>query len=41
MHKGGLGKSREQIVTQSAEGRDTSLHEWKSYVPVGNAAQKL
>ena len=41
MHKCGLGQSREQIVMQSIEGKDSSLYDWKSYIPVGNAVQKL
>ncbi len=41
MHKSGLGQSREQIVAQSAEGKDPSLRDWGSYVPIGNAPEKL
>jgi hypothetical protein len=41
MHKGALGHSREQIVKQVIEGNDPSLSDWKSYISIGNAAQKL
>lgn len=41
MDKCGLGQSREQIVAQSIEGKDSSLHDWKSYILIGNAVEKL
>ncbi len=41
MHRSGLGQPREQIVIQSAQGKDPALRDWSSYVPVGNAPQKL
>jgi len=40
MHKGAKGLARERIVTQVVEG-DASIHDYASYVPVGNAARKL
>jgi hypothetical protein len=41
MHKNGRGHTREEIVQQIREGKDPSLHRWKTYVPIGNAAEKL
>ena len=40
MHKDAKGLARERIVKQVMEG-DTSTHDYASYIPVGNAAQKL
>jgi hypothetical protein len=40
MHSNALGKTRQERVRQVIEG-DDSLHDFASYVPVGNAAQKL
>lgn len=40
MHKGAKGLTRERIVRQVVEG-DASIHDYASYVPVGNAAGKL
>jgi len=40
MHKGARGLARERIVKQVIEG-DTSIHDYPSYVPVGDAARKL
>lgn len=41
MHKNAIGHKREDIVKQVRDGRDSSLYEWKTYVPIGNAAKKL
>jgi hypothetical protein len=40
MHRGGLGKSREERVRQVLSG-EPSLHDFASYVPVGEAVRKL
>ena len=40
MHRGAKGLARERIVRQVVEG-DASIHDYASYVPVGNAAGKL
>lgn len=41
MHRNGRGHTREEVVKQVREGKDPSLCEWKTYVPIGNAAEKL
>jgi len=41
MHKSADGLRREQIVKQVTDNKDQSLHDWKSYVPIGNGAYKL
>ncbi len=40
MHKDAKGLPRERIVKQVTEG-DVSVHNYASYIPVGNAARKL
>ena len=40
MHKNALGHTREEIAKQVEENEE-SVHDYKSYVPVGNAVQKL
>jgi hypothetical protein len=40
MHKDAKGLARERIVKQVMEG-DTSIHDYASYIPIGNAARKL
>lgn len=40
MHKGALGRTRDERVRQVLDGNE-SLYDFASYVPVGNAAQKL
>lgn len=40
MHKEAIGKSHKDIVNQVKE-KEESVHEYKSYVPIGNAAEKL
>ncbi len=40
MHKTAIGHSREEIVKQ-VEDEQESVHDYKSYVPVGNAVKKL
>jgi hypothetical protein len=41
MHRSGRGHTREEVVKQVREGEDPSLSRWKTYVPIGNAAEKL
>jgi hypothetical protein len=40
VHKDAKGLARERIVKQVTEG-DTSIHDYASYIPVGNAVKKL
>ncbi|MEW6408349.1 MAG: hypothetical protein AB1465_06715 [Patescibacteria group bacterium] len=40
MHKNAVGHTREEIVKQ-VEAKEKSVHDYKSYVPVGNAVKKL
>jgi hypothetical protein len=40
MHKSGLGRSREERVRQVVED-DPSTHDFRSYVPIGRAAEKI
>ena len=40
MHKSGVGQSREQRVRQVKDG-DPSIHDYPSYVPIGDAVKKL
>lgn len=40
MHKNAVGRTREEIVKQVLEG-DESVHDYISYVPVGNVVEKL
>jgi len=40
MHKNAVGHTREEIVKQ-VENKEESVHDYKSYVPVGNAVKKL
>jgi len=40
MHKSGLGRSREERVRQVVED-DPSTHDFRSYVPIGKAADKI
>lgn len=41
MHQNAVGKSREERVRQSSEGKDESLRDYASYVPVGGVVGKL
>lgn len=41
MHKNAKGYAREEIVRQVTDGKDSSLNQWKTYIPIGNAARKL
>ncbi len=41
MHKNGLSVPREERVKQVIQGTDPSLHDYASYVPVGNAVKKI
>jgi len=40
MHSGGIGKTREECVEQ-VKNNEPSVHDYISYVPVGNAVEKL
>jgi hypothetical protein len=40
MHKNAIGHTREEIVKQVIEG-DKSVHDYASYIPIGNAVKKL
>lgn len=40
MHKGAVGKTREEIVEQ-VKVQEESVRDFGSYVPIGNAAEKL
>lgn len=40
VHKGALGHTREEIVRQSMN-RESSVKDYSSYVPIGNAATKI
>ena len=40
IHKNAVGHTREEIVKQVEESED-SVHDYKSYVPIGNAVKKL
>ena len=40
MHKNAVGHTRDEIV-QQVEDKEKSVHDYKSYVPVGNAVKKL
>lgn len=40
MHKNAAGKTREKRVEQVIE-HDSSVHDYVSYIPVGNAVEKL
>jgi len=40
MHKNAVGHTRDEIVKQ-VEDKEKSVHDYKSYVPVGNAVKKL
>ena len=45
MHKNAIGKTREEIIKQNkwvfGLFRDKSVHDYKSYIPIGNAVKKL
>jgi hypothetical protein len=41
MHRGALPFSREERVRQAVEGKDESIHDFASYVPVGDVVRKL
>ena len=40
MHKNAVGHTRDEIVKQ-VENKEKSVHDYESYVPVGNAVKKL
>ena len=41
MHKNGLGLNREEIVKQVQDNIDSSLRDYSSYIPIGNASAKI
>jgi hypothetical protein len=41
MHSSAKGLSREDIVKQVKSGTDSSIYNWRAYIPIGNAAEKL
>jgi len=41
MHRSARGLGREVIVKQVHDAKDSSIHEWKTCIPIGNAVQKL
>jgi len=40
IHKNAVGNTREEIVKQVKENEE-SVHDYKSYIPIGNAVKKL
>jgi hypothetical protein len=40
MHENAVGRTREEIIKQVKD-KEKSVHDYKSYVPVGNAVKKL
>mgnify|MGYP001599876563 FL=1 len=40
MHKGAIGKTREEII-QQVKDQETSVRDFFSYMPIGNASSKL
>lgn len=40
MHKNARGKSREEIIQQIRD-QESSVRDFKNYIPIGNAAEKL
>jgi hypothetical protein len=41
MHYNAKGFSREEIVEQSKNRTDSSLSDWRTYIPIGNSANKI
>lgn len=41
MHLSAKGYSREDIVKQVKNGTDSSIYNWRTYVPIGNSVEKL
>jgi len=41
MHPSAKGYSREDIVKQVKNGTDSSIYNWRTYVPIGNSVEKL
>ena len=41
MHSGAAGCSREDIVKQVESDTDSSIYNWRAYIPIGNSVQKL
>jgi len=41
MHLSAKGYSREDIVKQVINGTDSSIYNWRTYVPIGNSVEKL
>ncbi len=40
MHKGALGHKREETI-QQVKNKEKTVHEFESYIPIGNAVKKL
>ena len=40
MHKNALGKQR-RVITKQVKNNEQSVHEYSSYIPIGNATSKL
>jgi hypothetical protein len=41
IHPSAKGYSREDIVKQVKSGTDSSIHNWLTYIPIGNSVEKL
>ena len=41
MHRNANGCSREDIVKQVKSGRDSSIYNWSTYIPIGHSVEKL
>jgi len=41
MHPSAKGYSREDIVKQVKSGTDSSIYNWRTYIPIGNSVEKL
>ncbi len=41
MHRNAEGHTREEIVQQVRDRKDASLYDWETYIPIGDAAERL
>ena len=41
VHPSAKGYSREDIVKQVKSGTDSSIYNWRTYIPIGNSVEKL
>jgi len=41
IHPSAKGYSREDIVKQVKSGTDSSIYNWRTYIPIGNSVEKL